>query len=416
MGQDRVREAVHAALKAAHEQQASSAPIVAADENGAFPAAPVPLVFPVVIDAMMLRDQILRLARTGRRTVLVSAANGGVLRIFCAPHVFQEVEEHRDEWARSRHLGPTKVRAAWEETVLPLLRCVDVPQGLATTEEQRRLDDLAQPHTQYGDPDDVPTATLALLLGAPLMSRDGKPLRAVYGQSREFAADDTSLDRLRERGDAGAAAQYAQSIEIMLGLFGEGLLGGFRAVNSRVSWAPLLLGVVAGGTLIYGATSAEQRRRLGSAVGIAALSLAAVMEELGELQRSAETRYKALAPPRPAEEALADELGDRWLERACLEHLARSPRSDLSAVELGTSLRDTAVSPRSAAVVRAALRRSEAILEPRRGRFQLGHAWSSSIPSGGPRSSDTGVYDRGAPSTSDGHATMQIDDGEDGSS
>ena len=51
---------------------------------------------------------------------------------------------------------------------------------MAGPAELARIRHLAQPGQ---DPDDVPSAVLALLLEAFFLSEDGRPLRAVYGDA-----------------------------------------------------------------------------------------------------------------------------------------------------------------------------------------------------------------------------------------
>jgi predicted nucleic acid-binding protein len=161
-------------------RQANVSPIEFADNAGAFPSVILlPQASPLVLDANMIRGELIRIARTGR-TVLVNAANSGVFRLFVAQHVVDEVWEHYATWARRKNVDAVDVRKVWEAELLPLLRCVSIPDGWTTVDESSRIATLARPGPD-GDPDDVPTATLALLLGAPLLSRDGKPLDAVYG-------------------------------------------------------------------------------------------------------------------------------------------------------------------------------------------------------------------------------------------
>ena len=57
------------------------------DPHGAFPGDILLRPPPVVVDANVLRNDILHACRTGQRTVLVTAANAGLLRLFCAEHV-----------------------------------------------------------------------------------------------------------------------------------------------------------------------------------------------------------------------------------------------------------------------------------------------------------------------------------------
>ena len=62
-----------------------------------------------------------------QRTILCSAANSGVLRLFCAEHVVEEVYRHAGEWATTQGLDPVAVEALWETSSLPVLRCVAIP-------------------------------------------------------------------------------------------------------------------------------------------------------------------------------------------------------------------------------------------------------------------------------------------------
>ncbi|WP_423783048.1 hypothetical protein [Ferrimicrobium acidiphilum] len=55
---------------------------------------------PIVVDANVLRNDILYSCRNDRRTSLVVATNAGFLRMFCAEHVIEEVDEHSQRWAR----------------------------------------------------------------------------------------------------------------------------------------------------------------------------------------------------------------------------------------------------------------------------------------------------------------------------
>jgi predicted nucleic acid-binding protein len=174
-------------VRGAHEQ-ARRAPITTADEHGRFPAVMLHDVFPLVIDANVLRDEILRTVRKGQRTILWTATNSGVFRLFCAEHVVEEVEEHLERWATKKKLDIEAARRAWVDFYRPLLRVVEVASDLTSLEESERLQALATRGGPHGDPDDVPTATLALLIGAPLLSKDNNALRAVYGDDFDRTA------------------------------------------------------------------------------------------------------------------------------------------------------------------------------------------------------------------------------------
>ncbi|MBN9375601.1 MAG: hypothetical protein J0I40_09470 [Cellulomonas sp.] len=346
------------------------------DERGGFGYAFLPYVFPVVLDAMALRDQLLRIARTGQRTVLVTAANSGVLRLFCARHVMEEVEEHQAEWATQKGVSVPLVHAVWLDTLAPLLRCVEVPTGLAVAGEQRRLDALDVRGSKLGDPDDVPTATLALLLGAPLLSRDHKPLIAVYGADIDHVALGRWLPRLYDGGDVGATGSFLQSVELLGSVLGRGVFVGLRELAGRVPWPWLLLGGVAAGAAVHVFVPSATQRKVGSVLGDGLLSAVGLVAEMARLRAEAETRFEALLPDQPSWNQIRNELGAAaGLTRACLYQLARSPRSDQSAVELSALLGEVGVRPRGPAVVRAALRRQACFDEPYPGRFQVGHPW-----------------------------------------
>ena len=73
------------------------APIRFPGPGGAFSATM--LLRPLIVgDTNVLRNDIRRACRTGQRTVLVTAANAGLLRLFCAEHVYEEVIEHSGDW------------------------------------------------------------------------------------------------------------------------------------------------------------------------------------------------------------------------------------------------------------------------------------------------------------------------------
>jgi len=90
-------ELVRGAVVDMHKHSAV-APIRFPGVQGAFPGDILLRPPPVVVDANVLRNDIRRACRTGQRTVLVTAANAGLIRLFCARHVHDEVIEHSGEW------------------------------------------------------------------------------------------------------------------------------------------------------------------------------------------------------------------------------------------------------------------------------------------------------------------------------
>jgi predicted nucleic acid-binding protein len=141
---------------------------------GLFPPATLfsPVVRPVVIDANWLHDDVLRVCRSGRPTVLVTCATEDYLRPFVAPHVMLEVEEHTHEWSTRGRVPVALFAKVWRDTYWPLLRIAEPDLGLLTAAERVRIETL-----QAVDPDDVPSVTLAILLRAPYISTDGPPCR-----------------------------------------------------------------------------------------------------------------------------------------------------------------------------------------------------------------------------------------------
>lgn len=369
--------AVRVVVRNAHRENAAL-PVAVPDENGLFPPALLPEVFPVVVDANALRDDLLRVAAGRPRTLMLNAANSGVLRLYCAAHAVEEVDEHLEEWSAKRRLDPAVVRAVWRSEFAPLLRCVDVPAGLTTAVEQQRLDYLGLPPetSRYCDPDDAPTATLALLMNAPLLSKDKAPLRAVYGEPYDHVAHAQWLEQLRAVGDLGPLGRLNSAVDSFLGLAASGLFQGVAAASRRVPWPWLVVGAVAAAGAFHYLVTPETRQRVTTALGAGLASAGATVMEVVNAREAARQQFESLLPVQPGwDEVVANRGTEAALTRASLFHLARSPQNDLSASELAeVLLRHTDGFPRGEAKVRAALRREPAFDEPYRGRFQAGGA------------------------------------------
>ncbi|MEV1319446.1 PIN domain-containing protein [Micromonospora arborensis] len=361
-------------LEQAHRRNSAS-PVSTPDERGRFAPAMLPEVFPVVVDANALRDDLLRVAAGKGRTLMLNAANSGVLRLFCAPHVVEEVEQHLEEWSAQKRLEPPAVRAAWRGYVAPLLRCVQVPDGLTTVVEQRRLGFLAQrSHVgDYCDPDDVPTATLAILLNAALLSKDRAPLRAVYGEMHDHLAHAQRLNELRAVGDLGPLGGLIGALNALLGVAVDGLFHGAFATARRVPWPWLVVGALAtAGTIRY-LVAPETRHRLQTVLGMSLSSVSAAVAEVLAHREDAKRQFATLLPVQPGWHEITEHRNPAaTLTRACLHHLAHSPQSDLSAKELTELLWRTGDVAAGEARVRSTLRGMAAFSEPGRGRFQVG--------------------------------------------
>jgi predicted nucleic acid-binding protein len=343
------------------------APIRFPGSEGAFPGDILLRPPPVVVDANVLRNDILRACRTGQRTVLVTAANAGLLRLFCAEHVYLEVIEHSGDWTASGPVTRDAFLRRWLLEYLPLIRVVRVEEGhlswLAPA-ELARIRHLAEPGQ---DPDDVPSATLALLLEAFFLSEDGSPLRAVYGGvippwHREW------VSILKAGGDAGELGKEFTLAVNLTTLAGHGLASGARRVAAATSpW--LLVAAGLGAVWWYLKRPASTRQRA-AAVAEPLLNCVA---GAAIVYQEARVQFTSAAPKTPGWASLADALPPAAaLGRACLHTLARSPGCDLSAAELTRELPSLGVA-QGEAKVRQVLRDGGPFTEVWRGRWQAGH-------------------------------------------
>jgi predicted nucleic acid-binding protein len=151
-----LRERVEELLAHAHAKN-SEAPTKYADQAGAFEESIIDAffgeAFPIVPDANVLRGNIAHMCRTGRRPVLLTGANTGTFRLYCAEHVLDEVREHAEEWASDLKIACDTYIKCWERHFLPNLRLVRTTalRRLLSPEERARIDALP-------DRDDVPSA------------------------------------------------------------------------------------------------------------------------------------------------------------------------------------------------------------------------------------------------------------------
>jgi hypothetical protein len=210
----------------------------------------------------------------------------------------------------------------------------------------------------------VPSAVLALLLGAFFLSGDVKPLRAVYGDA-DLSGDQAWVDILKAGGDVGQLGKTLALAANLTALAGQGTAGGARRIATATSpWVLVAAGLVA--ACWYLNRPASTRQRVASAaksVLTCALGAAAVYQEVQD-------QFTSAAPKSPSWESLAAGLHPTAvLGRACLHTLARSAGCDRSAAELpylGVA--------QGEAKVRQALRDGGPFTEAWRGRWQAGHA------------------------------------------
>jgi predicted nucleic acid-binding protein len=330
--------------------------IAGADESGVFPWSLFPPAGVVVVDANALRSDVLYGCRKAHRTTLVSAANEGLLRLYAAAHVVQEVAEHYQRWCSDGEVSSEVFWQRWQTEYLPLLRIVDVPSGLLTAVETQRVQRL-----EAVDPDDVPSVTLTLLLGGFFLSEDARACRAVYGESGSAEQRRQWLGVLQAGGDAG------QLRSLLHGgvLVGRGLWELLRVLAAR-PW--LLVPAAAFAATAAARWTPERTARLRAVAGD-------VVEGLGAIataQTEAARRFQRACVPLPDWDAVADELPARAvLTRALLVQLARAPGGPCSAAELAASLPVLPVA-QGDAMVRAVLRTERCFTLVAAGRWQLG--------------------------------------------
>jgi hypothetical protein len=128
----------------------------------------------------------------------MTGANTGTFRLFCADHVVEEVREHSERWAFEMGIPYNAYVECWNQSLLPHLRLVDTSglRELLSPGEVERVDALR-------DRDDMPSAMLALALGAFYLTEDGPARLAVYGVDLEPEERRKWLEPLRCGGDAG---------------------------------------------------------------------------------------------------------------------------------------------------------------------------------------------------------------------
>jgi hypothetical protein len=364
---DPVARSVAGLLKAQH-RDAARAPLLLPDEAGAFPdcfgfrlLGGVP---PVGLDANTLRGDILRACRTGR-TTLITAANAGAVRLFGASHVIEEVWEHAPRWTRETEIPLSSFHERWQREYLPLIREVrdgDIPISVLSIEEQCRIALLAE-----RDSDDVPSAVLALALGAFFMSEDPRALEAVYGPTVDLERHQEWVEVLKASGDAAALGQMITAAAVIP----TAAIGGIYTLAQRLG-SHWWLGVLAAGAGVWKLShrlSPETRQTIkAGAAQVAAGYLYAYLRHVQAFEQ-----FRRETAPVPAWQHLAVDCDPQMvLARACLYTLARAPASHRSASQLAKALPAIGV-PQREQLVRESLRRHGCFDQPYRGRWQAGH-------------------------------------------
>ena len=171
--------------------------------------------------------------------------------------------EHSGDWTADGPVTRDAFLRRWLLEYLPLIRIVPFGEGQLGwlgPAELERVRHLAQPGQ---DPDDVPSAVLALLLGAFFLSEDGKPLRAVYGDA-DLAGHREWVNILKAGGDAGQLAKTFTLAANLTALAGHGLASGARRIVAATGpWILVAAGL--GAAWWYLNRPASTRQRVASA-------------------------------------------------------------------------------------------------------------------------------------------------------
>lgn len=364
---DGLRERVEELLTKTHTKN-SEAPTKYADQAGAFVEPIIDAffgeAFPIVPDANVLRGNIGRMCRDGRRTVLLTGANTGTFRLYCAEHVLVEVARHAERWASEMKIAPDTYFRCWERDFLPHLRLVRTTnlRSLLSPEERGRIDALP-------DRDDIPSAMLALSLGAFYLTEDAHARFAAYGEEADAEELRRWLDPLRCGGNAGELQKLMVIASAVPVLTIAGLWTSGRWLYSKTPWA---LAIAAGlGLFAASRVKRETYRATGGVLGRALTYF--VVGIIGPYNENME-QFAKMAPATPSWDALL-RVNDRdsVLTRACLQTLARARKLPMSASELASRPPALGVG-RSAQRIGKILRNNPCFFEPYFRLWQVGEA------------------------------------------
>jgi hypothetical protein len=361
-------EAIQALVLDAHTRNRTT-PIIRPDPNGAFQGSWLSGLLRgesllVVPDTNVLLGDIGHAFSTGRRTVLISAANSGAFRLFCAQHVHEEIIKHSEEWAPRYGATRSEYLDLWAREYLPLMRTIEageLPTDFLAPSERGRVDAL-------GTSGDVPSVILSLALGAFYLTKDRDARRAVYGVNATAEELEKWLLTIIDGGDAD---ELENMIVAALIVPGAAIGGAAYLVRSLAKTPPLVYLPIAGAAaFLLSRTSSETYKRIGHGLR----EFGSLLLDIYRPYSEALDRFRQMTPAVPTSEELA-ETNDRRLilARACLNKLARSRTSPMTARELSDAHRDLPVG-HDAQLVRETLRGFGCFAPLPKGRWQVGHA------------------------------------------
>lgn len=321
---------------------------------------------PWVIDANELYGAVLHTARTGKTNLLARAASAGQITWYVAEHAAGEVDEHLDEWANDAGVDPLAAWRCWDEIYRPMLRLIpgDLTELAFTADEQQRLAELA-----LRDSDDLPTARLAMAIGARLVTRDGALLEATYGPGRTTSEHAHELIPTASALNSSGRLCEIEAFAVLLPAL-------LVAIVRRLP----VLGAVGAGAAAFALRSRDRRQQLHTGVQRLCAGLGAALEVWMTVHQTISQQLARYEPVIGDLTTTADELDTDARPRIVMWMLARRDRADASATDLASTWPAAVSQLRSTTAARSILHAGVVFIETTRGRFQLGY--SPQPPSG----------------------------------
>src|SRR5258708_9823113 len=173
------------------------------------------------VDTMVILQNLARHVRQSPKpTGIDTLTLPGLLRLYIAPHVAVEVDEKLAEHFEREGLDPSRGELAWR-ALAPRMRVVD----LATLYSG----DARVASVWVRDPDDAPTAALAVLLGVQALSKDGAWVDA------GLAAGDAWLEFVFAAGYAVKGEAVDSGVAAGVTVSAATVKGAYKAVRSLAS-------------------------------------------------------------------------------------------------------------------------------------------------------------------------------------
>jgi predicted nucleic acid-binding protein len=319
---------------------------------------------PWVIDANELYGAVLHTARTGKANLLARAASAGKITWYVAEHAADEVDEHLDQWANGAGIDPVTAWRSWDEIYRPMLRLIpgDLTDLAFTADEQQRLAKLA-----LRDSDDLPTARLAMAIGARLVTRDGALLEATYGPGRTSSEH---ADELIPTASALNSSGHLREMEAIAVLLPAVLIAEMVAVVRRMP----ALGAAGIGAAALALRSRDRRRQLHAGGRRFWAGLGTALEVWMTVHQTISEQLARYEPVVGDLTTTAEELDTDARSRIIMWMLARRDQADASATDLASTWPAAVSQLRSTAAIRSTLHAGVVFIETTRGRFQLGCA------------------------------------------